>query len=186
MGRSVSPEFRNGIIGLTGSNGHHLWTRIVAMRALEAGSKLARRMDDPGAAAFYSRVAVTIKDSLSEFWVDNKHNSYWAASISGESHQATGKQLKGLDCAFLLSVIHSASPKFEHNNGSSPLKADDPTVLGTHRLYLQSFEGEYSINTRDWTNGRLVGRYKGDEYDGVGKSQANPWSAISGSPEMIS
>jgi len=77
--------------------------------------------------------------------------------------------MRDLDCGFTLSVLH-----FHHHNRTS-FDPAEPGVLATLRLLARSFEGEYSLNTGGWTDGWLLGRYKGDVYDGTGKSKANPW-----------
>lgn len=84
--------------------------------------------------------------------------------------------LKGLDCGFLLSVIHTTSLHHsEQLSDVEPLEPSHSSVLATLRLCLKSFDEEYPLNNGTWLEGRLVGRYKGDKYDGVGMSRANPW-----------
>lgn len=85
----------------------------------------------------------------------------------------------GLDCAFLLSVIHA----FDHGQSGTrawPFVITDASMLSTLREYVNSFSELYAINEeRSWTDGWSVGRYAEDTYDGVATSQANPWHVLS-------
>jgi hypothetical protein len=93
--------------------------------------------------------------------------------------QDAGRVEKGLDCGFLLSVIHTTTRRGRNDTSDKGWTSFDPAhpgVLATLRLYLKSFADEYPINGKsDWTDGLLVGRYKGDVYDGVDMTGANPW-----------
>ena len=216
-------------VAVDGRNGHHLWTRLTSLRALQAGATLAARLNDPRAAEYYAKSAERIEARLANFWVyDNRHRGYWASSISGKNQlapevqpdfgtrdpgtqakadwelegpallngrdkrerpeaQATdggasegwGEVTKDLDCGFILSVLHAHSNR-PANVSAEPswtsFEPSHPGVLSTLRLLAKSFDGEYSINDKNlWREGRLLGRYTGDEYDGTGKSRANPW-----------
>ena len=167
------------------SQGHHLFTLLSCLRALQAGSQLVRRLDDPKAADFYTAQAQRIIDILPAFWDDK---DYWRASarIDDDWSKSYGSERTGLDCAFPLSVIHGGSQDL--------LAAHDPETLATLRAYLMSFEGMYSINrspgnpatgslrkgrtheaSRPWRDGWAVGRYSEDIYNGIGVSRGNPW-----------
>ena len=159
-----------------GSYGHHLWGRLSSLRALQAGAILAVRLKDPLAAEYYDKTAKDIEAGLSEFWINN---TYWASSLADGPHggdtSIDRSQIRALDCGFTLAVLHGHTPS--HNGTSSPNAFDpaQPGVLSTLRLLAKSFKGEYAINHGEWTDGWLLGRYRGDEYDGIGKSKANPW-----------
>ena len=179
-------------------NGHHLFTRHAALRALQAGAILAARLDDVKAAEWYAKMAMRVEARLANFWIDDEegqHNGFWASSIGGKNQfgqppQASGEEvheaedmgsiLKGLDCGFCLAVIHTGSRRAPNTSTEfswSSLEPSHPGVLSTLRSYVKSFEGEYEINSgkATWTDGWLVGRYANDKYDGVGMSKGNPW-----------
>lgn len=157
-----------------------MFTLLACLRALQAGSQLARRLDDPKAAEFYTSQADRIVDILPAFW-DEKN--YWRASspIEQDRSDTFGTERTGLDCAFPLSVVHAGSSDF--------LAAHDSETLTTLRAYIQSFSGMYAINrpnpnpgrgmkdeaSRPWSEGWAVGRYSEDIYNGIGVSRGNPW-----------
>ena len=69
------------------SNGHHLFTRLVSLRALQAGSQLANRLGDPSAADWYSAMADKIQQSLATFWTYDSGDvevGHWLASTFGQ------------------------------------------------------------------------------------------------------
>jgi glucoamylase len=164
----------------TCSQGHHLFTLLSCLRALQAGSILALRLDDPKAAEFYTTQAERIKEIVPAFW-DEKE--YWLASshIDRKSSDTFGIDRTGLDCAFPLSVIHAGSTDL--------LAAQDSETLATIRAYIRSFSGLYRINDppvkslrstsenmgRQWRDGWAVGRYAEDVYNGIGIGHGNPW-----------
>jgi len=154
------------------SYGHHLWGRLSSLRALQAGATLATRLADPLAAGYYSKIARDIEAGLSDLWINN---TYWASSLADDPHGGDRSVGRALDCGFILAVLHGHTPS--HNGTSNPNSFDpaQPGVLSTLRLLAKSFKGEYDINQGEWTDGWLLGRYRGDEYDGIGKSKANPW-----------
>ena len=169
-------------------NGHHLFTRLVALRALEAGARLAIRLEDGGAAGYYAGMAEKLSSRLPNFWTeDGGRPGYWRATIFG--NEAEGEELgelpvkmewqrdrTSLDCALPLSVIHVGDRYDEHSRTSTSFSPIDPGVLSTLREYIVSFQGIYKINHgHRWTSGWALGRYAEDMYDGVGTSEANPW-----------
>ncbi|WWD20210.1 hypothetical protein CI109_104686 [Kwoniella shandongensis] len=174
-------------------DGHHLFTLLVSMRALQAGALFARRLNDSGAADYYTRQAELIGTSLSDFW-DEKRGT-WLSTLGYDSYQPsvedsttsdatshpTLPKREWLDCSLPLSVIHAGdktvSSTTTGKNTSTPNFApSDPNVLASLRVYIKSFEGLYGINKRKrWTDGWALGRYREDVYDGVKTSKANPW-----------
>ncbi|EIW71627.1 hypothetical protein TREMEDRAFT_37964 [Tremella mesenterica DSM 1558] len=169
-------------------NGYHLFTLLVSYRALQAGSILARRLNDTGAADYYISQSKTLATYLPDFLTPE----YWTANLPSNhiftNKSTTGTPAKspekrslevksrgyfplrrdrtGLDCAFLLSLIHA---------GGDILPVSAPESLETVWKYVKSFEGIYQINQGSWTNGWAVGRYAEDVYNGVGIGQGNPW-----------
>lgn len=185
MGRSVSPSLLV-VSADDDRQGHHLFTLLACLRALQAGSHLARRLDDPKAADFYTAQAERIVDILPAFWDER---DYWrsSASIDDNWSETYGSERSGLDCAFPLSVIHGGSDDF--------LAAHDSETLATMRAYILSFSGLYAVNrsptepakkkgprrnnahnaNRPWRDGWAIGRYSEDIYNGIGVSRGNPW-----------
>lgn len=168
-------------------DGHHLFTLLASRRALQAGSLLAVRLSDPGAAAFYTEQAALIRDRLLDF---RGSDGIWRASIPadrnlihavddtaqeiipspGERHAL---QRTGLDCAIPLASVHFGAP---HSDTDDGFYLSQPDILATLREYILSFSGLYRINDgRNWTEGWAVGRYAEDVYNGVHTSKGNPW-----------
>jgi len=150
---------------------NHLFTRIVCLRALEAGAHLAERLDDFGAADFYVEQAARLNNTLEQFWATKPDGTgYYRAILTGFTGDELADTPTGLDCAFLLSVIHAFDRDYE-----TSFRIDDPGVVSTLREYIRSFDGLYCINEgQKWTDGWAVGRYAEDVYDGVGDSVGNP------------
>ncbi|KAL1408244.1 glycoside hydrolase 15 protein [Vanrija albida] len=147
-------------------NGYHLWGEAVTRRALQAGAKLAYRLGDGGAGAFYASQAKLIEGGLPRYF--SNWDQVWLANFP------PSRARSGLDSATLLSAIHAGSRGVDDEPYElSPAHA---TVLGTVQAYIKSFDGLYEVNAgRNWTEGWLVGRYAEDVYDGVGESQGHPW-----------
>jgi glucoamylase len=144
---------------------------MASLRALQAGSRLAERLNDSRAAEYYHKNALGIASTLEEFWHEDERSGvgYWKASIvHGQGYSRTG-----LDCAIPLTAIHTGG---DSTGKDILLAAGGSEVLASIREYALSFKGLYPINqAEDWTDGWAVGRYMEDIYDGVGSSQANPW-----------
>ena len=148
------------------------------------------RVNDTGAGAFYSAQAGLLHDRLEDFY--DQSSGYWKANLppnslqlpstssvtssDTESEDKTSRDVlpvhpkrrdrTGLDCAFLLSLIHF---------GDDVLNTTSPDVLSTIWHYVKSFDGLYALNRQPWTSGWAVGRYAEDVYNGVGTSEGNPW-----------
>jgi glucoamylase len=144
---------------------------------MQAGAKLATRLEDPGAASYYWKTAHNINESLVNFWIHADEDAglgYWQASIFDSNSSAPDRA--GLDCALPLTVIHAGQAG---DQSWTAFDAGDAGVLATMRQYINSFEGIYDINNgSDWTEGWAVGRYMEDVYDGVGTSRGHPWFAV--------
>ncbi|WVQ95970.1 hypothetical protein IAU59_003069 [Kwoniella sp. CBS 9459] len=178
-------------------DGYHLFTYLMCEKALTEGANLATRLHDIGAVQFYLERAEKLHESVKVFWDDR---GYYVSSIPGKrslsAHDATGDDVKSgqtegsfwpdrewLDCSVPLSMIHLNPLRYNgswaHNirdEGDHQFHPTDPRILSTIYEYIRSFDGLYGINRgREWTEGWMMGRYREDVYDGVGKSRANPW-----------
>ncbi|ORX37845.1 Six-hairpin glycosidase-like protein [Kockovaella imperatae] len=180
-------------------DGHHLFTRLVSLRALQLGSKLAGDLGDQGAKNWYAGMADRIKERLKDFWMDDDEiahsTGYWSATIfhpsinfSSPEHIDYNRSSRGLvappsnydrsglDCAFPLCVIHTGTVYPYSSLDDISFEPTLPSVLGTLHRYILTFDGLYKINEgKKWTEGWAVGRYKEDIYDGIGTSLAHPW-----------
>lgn len=146
------------------SSGHHLWTTVWSRSALIQGAKLATRLGDLGAASYYLEQAETIDVATQEFWQIS--TGHWDAT----KHPS---RRTGLDCAFPLTLIHEE----DSNDGNATLHAASPGALATLRHFARSFDNLYHVNSNSsWVEGKVLGRYAEDIYDGVGTSEGNPWS----------
>lgn len=185
---------------LSNSDGHHLFTLLASLRALQAGARLATRLNDAGAAEFYLAQADLVRTRIADF---QDQDRIWRATIMAEhdvdeiealaagagagaragqsalgSH---GRRLPrgrtGLDCALPLAVVHLGDDEV--------LGPAEPATLASLREYVLSFEGLYGVDgprgdgktsgNSSWTQGWAVGRYREDVYNGVGTSRGNPW-----------
>lgn len=166
-------------------DGHHLFTLFASLRALQAGTHLAGRLNDTGAADFYSAQASLVSSRLNDFVSDD---GLWQATLFDERHAkvaqaqapVTGARARrkrtGLDCAFLLAMVHANGRVRDLASGEPKLNLLDDSVLATVREYVKSFAGLYMINKgKAWKDGWAVGRYAEDVYNGVGVSRGNPW-----------
>ncbi|KAK6908556.1 hypothetical protein I204_06535 [Kwoniella mangroviensis CBS 8886] len=169
-------------------NGHHFFTLIVSLRALQAGSSLADRLIDSGAQEYYSKQAESLERKFESFWSDEKEHylsSVSSLNLDDDNDDAAIFSLpdrQWSDCSLPLSLIHAGDQIDIDNYGYSNntvigFGPADPKVISTIYRYIQSFDGLYKINNnkRSWTQGWALGRYREDVYDGVGKSKGNPW-----------
>lgn len=134
--------------------GHHFYTRYVQMAALQKGAKLARAMNDSGAANWYELHASLISETLGQF---SKRQDFISASL----HPI--KSRSGLDIAPLLAVLHAWDPELQ-----TDVSLDHPLLLATIARLEASFD--YALPD-PW-----IGRYPEDVYDGLGYSRGNPWT----------
>lgn len=150
--------------------GDHFFTKLIQRKALLQGAKLARRLNDGGAATFYEGVAQQLGDSLKGFWAPTLNSILVTRSRSGGFDK-----LNGYDSAVTLGVLYG-------DNGDGLFSATDDKVLATHANLFAFFadpaQSGFSINAQDSASGlagTMFGRYPGDVYDGVGQSKGNPW-----------
>ena len=174
-------------------NGHHLFTLLASLRALQAGAILADRLGNTGAADYYRIQAGKISVRLRDF---KDPDGIWRASISdtweADDERAGGDgragwfmplERSGLDCAVPVAAIHLGHSRGGLGEGGrvedepeDDLGPADPAIIQTLHAYIQSFGGLYRINDyKKWTEGWGVGRYAEDVYNGVGTSKGNPW-----------
>lgn len=150
-------------------NGHHLWTDATSRRALQAGATLAARLNDTGAASYYTKQADQIATNMQKYAT----SGLWNAS------SPTPNGRTGLDAGTVLAVLHTGCRNMTDTpaaTDSVEMNPTDPMTLATLREYILSFAKLYDVNKRrKWTDGWLVGRYAEDVYDGVGFTGGNPW-----------
>jgi glucoamylase len=160
--------------------GTHFFTLRVSYLALMHGAELADKLADPFAARYYREQANRIDKELRRFW---DHRGYIRATLEevrledpSPDEQKPTKVRTSLDCAVPLAIMHGTSPRFANSSFGD---AGSDRVLASVREYAQSFDDLYQINRKrgTWAQGRAVGRYAEDVYDGVGRSKANPWCA---------
>lgn len=90
----------------------------------------------------------------------------------------TQRKRNGLDSASLLAAVHGHDADNDSTN-DIPFDVDDSHVLNTIYALVADMKYRYSVNheriQRPQTVGVALGRYPEDVYDGVGKSEGNPW-----------
>lgn len=150
--------------------GDHFYTRMAQRRAMVDGARLARRMNDSGAALFYEQQAQAISESLESFWSPSSFHILTTLNWAGGHTE----KVSNLDVAVILAVNQAASPGWSF----SP---SDPRVMSTAVRLTEAFEQAYSVNSgkRDHEGQAMnpgIGRYTEDRYNGVGTDGlGNPW-----------
>ena len=145
--------------------GLHFSTAMAMRKALDSGSKLARRLGDHGAAEYYLDKSVEVSRLVERFW--NKDKGYIESTID----QSAGFYKSQIDIAVILGVHHG-----DNNDGF--FAVDDWRVMQTAYRIEESFKNIYSINSRNLgpTLGTAIGRYPEDTYDGYRTDrEGNPW-----------
>ena len=151
------------------SLGQHLYTLLAQRKALQLGSALAKKLNDPQAASFYAAQAQAIDDSLTDFWDPSR--GYLVGTID---QQVGPDHTSGLDVSVILAALHSTS-------GSESFGVTDDRVLATAYALEMAFRNTYRINQiPEFQNlGTAIGRYPEDWYDGYNAKQGvtlgNPW-----------
>ncbi len=145
--------------------GDHFYTRIVQYRALIEGARLARFLNDGGAATFYEQQANLIHASLNSFW--NPNHGYFDATLNRQG--GVGHKASQLDVAVILGVLHA---EFE----IGAFSIEDSRVLATALKLEDAFRAIYPINHFPSDLAPGIGRYPEDTYDGYNTSgRGNPW-----------
>ena len=111
------------VIAEANSDGHHLFTLLASLRALQAGSLLARRLWDKGAADFYTAQADMLAQRLQDFrakdgtWRESMLSDQGSlldlSQAEGEERQPQAGSFKpldrtGLDCGARASASQGA------------------------------------------------------------------------------
>ncbi|MEQ1878537.1 MAG: glycoside hydrolase family 15 protein, partial [Bdellovibrionia bacterium] len=138
--------------------GFHFYTRVMQIKALEAGGRLARALGDTGAASTYQQTAAKISSALEDHWDIAK--GHLVENI-GRTAGLTTKE-NGLDALTILATLHG------YDTGAGP-RPSDPKVLATARAMIEMFRANYEIN-KDADKAVAIGRYKEDVWFG-----GNPW-----------
>jgi glucoamylase len=142
--------------------GDHFYTRMVQYSALVAGTLIAERFDDMGAAEYYKPQGNILGKSLEQFW-DSKRKFVKGSINVQDDHGKTSN----LDISVILACLHTGPYTI------NSFKCSSDRVMMTAARLVVSFKLEYAINWgREYP---LIGRYPEDIYDGTGKSRGNPW-----------
>lgn len=142
--------------------GLHFATAMGQRRALLMGAKLAKRLNDPGAASWYFLQAKKVEQIIERFWNPNK------GFIQATIEQRGGFWKSQLDISSILGVHHGA-----YDNFYSP---SNKKVIDTVIAIEKSFNSLYRINRNKGDLGVAIGRYPEDTYDGYHtNSQGHAW-----------
>jgi len=151
------------------NHGHHFFTQMVQRKALLTGAALANRLNDSGAANFYSQQAAALETALERYWSPTDNFVYVTLDEDGGISYKTSH----LDSAVVLGALWG-------DNADGVFTPDDPRILATAARLEQTFSSLYSVNsTSSGAPGILIGRYPEDRYDGYGTSSlGNGWPLI--------
>ena len=142
--------------------GNHFFTEMVQRKALIEGAVLAKKLNDPLAAAFYTQQANLISAHLHAFINPNTH--YIQATLT--PHPGPQKTDE-LDTAVILGVLVG-------NTADSLFSPQNHFIENTVIALKNQFKSLYPLNQSQ--DILLFGRYPGDTYDGYRTdSQGNPW-----------
>ncbi|KAH9820671.1 family 15 glycoside hydrolase [Melampsora americana] len=144
-------------------DGHHYYTFSVIRSALADGVKFSHQMNDPGAADWYQLQLSAITPRLDLFW-DNQRGVILATQNWTYPYGKTS----WLDVSTILASLHT------ENNGHPSRPSSQ--ILATHHALVDSMSDLYPLNRLYASrSAKAIGRYPEDVYDGVGKSEGNPW-----------
>lgn len=163
-GHSVVKDDLNYVAGFWNTSGFdpweevygtHYFTLAVSLKALSEGSLLAARMNDMDSARRWSRAASDVDAAMPAFYDVEK----------GFVRSALGSER--LDASVLLASLYGAS-------SFTPWSSE---ILSTLMRLNEQMGQLYPVNAAvsGSRRGVLLGRYPEDVYDGVGRSQGNPW-----------
>jgi glucoamylase len=142
--------------------GDHFFTRMVQRKALSEGARLAERLEDRGAAAWYRQQVRNLDQALSRHW--NSRGQWIRATLNrveGVDYKASN-----LDSAVLLGILRAPHPDFAVGNQK---------VISTFFQLSDHFERLYSVNQRFADLAPALGRYPEDLYAGTDFDGGNPW-----------
>src|SRR5271155_5845976 len=100
------PDFNYDPWEESGAMGH-FFNLILTREALATGGKLARHLNDPGAAEWYEMQLSEVKDYLERFW--HEGDGYIKSSI--DHQRGVEWKRKNLDSAVLISVLFANSSR---------------------------------------------------------------------------
>ncbi|EGF97051.1 family 15 glycoside hydrolase, partial [Melampsora larici-populina 98AG31] len=145
-------------------DGHHYYTFAVIQSALADGVKFSRQMDDPGAADWYQLQLSAITPRLDLFWDDQRD-----VIMATQNWTYPYGKTSWLDVSTILASLHT-------ENNDSPSEPSSSRILATHHALVESMRDLYPLNRLYASRpAKAIGRYPEDVYDGVGKSEGNPW-----------
>ena len=145
------------------SFGTHYFTRVAQWLALRHGADLASRLDDPGAAEFYSHQALVIEKQFDLHWDAKAGYIRETIDIQGG---ITSKDSQ-LDSAVILAGL--LLQRYTDSAVSHRLLISAAKIVDSMRFYRLNANQDFP----------LIGRYPEDVYDGVGFSHGNPWPLAS-------
>lgn len=146
--------------------GNHFSVRFVQYIALNVGAAVAKRLNDPGAAAYYHDIRGHLEDELRTHWKESL--GYYFETIHQENKLGGGLDASVLNALFAGHITNIAED-FVLTSYQS---------LSTFYSIRQAFEGLYQINVARRAAGKrgvLLGRYPQDVYDGNYDRYGNPW-----------
>ncbi|KAJ3311341.1 glycoside hydrolase 15 protein, partial [Blyttiomyces sp. JEL0837] len=161
-------NFDNGCDLWEETRGLHFYTTMAQRRALVEGAQFARYvMGDNGAADWYAKQAATMENLIA--------STFWNAQMKS-LYAVQNRNVRQIDAAQPLAVNLMASAYDD-----SFLTPETDKVLSTLHQLSQQFYNFFDINKNIKTNkdglplGIAVGRYIGDQYNGIDKTHGSPW-----------
>ena len=146
--------------------GHHFYNRMVQRKSLIEGAKLARKMGDLGAAAFYDQEAQSLAVELAKHWSEQTGAFIPTIERTGGLDYKTS----GLDSSTILAVLHTTY------DGTELISVTDPKFISTLNKLTDAFRGLYAINSvSSGLPGVAIGRYPEDRFGGTHFNYGNPW-----------
>ncbi|MBF9234545.1 glycoside hydrolase family 15 protein [Microvirga alba] len=131
--------------------GHHYYTRLVQMAALEDGAQWMSEEGDNDGAGRFRAAAHALRESLDLHWSPTQR--FYRSHIGG-----TDNPQKDLDASVILAVLHADRAGGAHS-------VLDPRVHATLEKLEDLFIAEYRINNALRPGrGPAMGRYAGDHY----------------------
>lgn len=143
------------------SLGYHFFTASVQRQALLLGAKLAHRLNDPEAAAYYDNEASEMKSLLTLFIDHDTHR------IKNSLLQNGPDKTDNIDTSIILGILKAPAD----------IDLSDKRISNTIDALKRYFQDTYPINLAEKTV--LMGRYPNDTYDGYETNkQGNPWPLL--------
>ena len=142
--------------------GHHFFTRLVQLAALERGAKEA-----PGLARReWGKAAGELRRALARHWDEQgAYYRYGQGQVTDGEGADIGKVEDGRDASVILAMEYAGL-------AGGAFSLTDPRMLSTAKNLEDFFRGEYRFN-RDHQFAPAIGRFPGDDYyDG------NPWYVL--------